>query len=248
MLKLVLRSVVFTAISIAAIGAYAGSAQAFSFRVTQGHQGLGSAMNKTGGYSDFHGLDGFMNVDFNNGTVPTTGPINYSFQNGNRSSVRADRWAATAHTGERNTSNYLAVFNGDAVNINLSSSFNYFGINWGAISANNTFTFFKGNQLVRSITTSDINPLATVTAAHQNNERNGYVHFYADNASEVFDRIVISQASNHGGGFESDNHSFRMGTTGFDWDNPTKAPEPAAMLGLAVVGGAAWLKKRKQAA
>jgi hypothetical protein len=248
MLKSVLKFVVATVIGTVAVSAYASSAQAFSFRVTQGNQTLGSAMNQTGGYSDFYGLNGFQHVDFNSG-LPTTGPIRYSFQNPTgSSSVRSDVWAPTAYTGEKNTSNYLAVFNGNAATINLDSAYSYFGINWGAISANNTFAFYKGNQLIRSITTDDINPLATVSASHQNNERNAYVHFYANNSREVFDRIVISQASRVGGGFESDNHSFRIGSQGFDWNDPTKTPEPATMLGLAAVGGAAWLKKRKQAA
>jgi hypothetical protein len=243
--KLTVKLTCATVVGTIATIACAGSAQAFSFKVTQGNTNLGASMNQSGGYSEFHGLNGFMNVDFNDGTAPTTGPVQYSFQNSG-SSVRDDQWAATAHTGERNNSKYLAVFNGSDVTINLASKFNYFGINWGAISDNNTFTFYRGNKLVKSFNTQDINPLATVTAGHQNNERNAYVHFYADRDSEVFDRIVVSQASTAGGGFESDNHSFRMGSRGFDWETgKEKTPEPAAMLGLAVVGGAAWVKRQR---
>jgi hypothetical protein len=222
--------------------AFAGSAQAFSFSVTKGQADLDGATNR-GAYSDFNGQPGFMNIDFNNGVAPTTGFAKYSFQNGTKSSVRANQWAPTSLTGERNKSKYLAVFNGDKVNIKLDSKFNYYGINWGAISANNTFSFYKGKNLVKSIKTQDINPLATVTAAHQNGEKNAYVHFYADNASEVFDRIEIEQSSTRGGGFESDNHSFHRGSNGF-----TKTPEPASMLGLAAVaGGAAWIKRKRSA-
>jgi hypothetical protein len=222
--------------------AFAGSAQAFSFNVTTGKAALNGATNQ-GAFSDFNGQPGFMNIDFNGGSAPTTGFAQYSFQNGTKSSVRADQWAPTSLTGERNKSKYLAVFNGDKVNIKLDSKFNYYGINWGAISANNTFSFYKGNQLIKSIKTQDINPLATVTAAHQNGEKNAYVHFYADNASEVFDRIEIEQSSTSGGGFESDNHSFSRGSNGF-----AKTPEPASMLGLAAVtGAAAWMKRKRSA-
>ncbi len=220
----------------------AGSAQAFSFNVTTGKAGVNGVTNK-GAFSDFSDKPGFMNIDFDNGSAPTTGFAQYSFQNGTKSSVRADQWAPTALNGARNDSKYLAVFNGDKVNIKLDSKFNYYGINWGAISNNNTFSFYKGDTLVKSIKTQDINPLATVSAAHQNGEKNAYVHFYADNASETFDRIVIDQVSTDGGGFESDNHSFRRGSNGF-----TKTPEPASMLGLAAVaGGAAWVKRKRSA-
>jgi hypothetical protein len=222
--------------------AFAGSAQAFSFNVTTGKAALNGATNQ-GAFSELNGQAGIMNVDFDNGTAPTTGFAKYSFQNGTKSSVRADQWAPTSLTGERNKSKYLAVFNGDKVNIKLDSKFNYYGINWGAISANNTFSFYKGNTLIKSIKTQDINPLATVTAAHQNGEKNAYVHFYADNASEVFDRIEIEQSSTSGGGFESDNHSFQRGSNGF-----AKTPEPASMLGLAAVtGAAAWIKRKRSA-
>jgi hypothetical protein len=241
MLQFLSRIACAAVVGAVAMTAMAGSAQAFTFNVTTGQAALNGATNQ-GAFSDFNGQAGFTNVDFNGG-APTTGFAQYSFQNGTKSSVRADQWAPTSLNGERNTSKYLAVFNGDKVNIKLDSKFNYYGINWGAISANNTFSFYRGNQLIKSIKTQDINPLATVTAAHQNGEKNAYVHFYADNASEVFDRIEIEQSSTTGGGFESDNHSFRRGSNGF-----TKTPEPASMLGLAAVaGGAAWVKRKRSA-
>jgi hypothetical protein len=242
MLQLISRIACAAVVGAVVTTAWAGSAQAFSFNVTTGKAALNGATNQ-GAFSDFNGQAGFTNIDFNGGSAPTTGFAQYSFQNGTKSSVRADQWAPTALNGERNTSKYLAVFNGDKVNIKLNSKFNYYGINWGAISANNTFSFYRGNQLIKSIKTQDINPLATVSAAHQNNEKNAYVHFYADNASEVFDRIEIEQSSTNGGGFESDNHSFLRGSKGF-----AKTPEPTAMLGLAAVtGAAAWMKRKRSA-
>jgi hypothetical protein len=242
MIKMLSRIACAAVVGAVVTTAFAGSAQAFSFNVTTGAAGLDGATNR-GAYSDLNGQPGIMNIDFNSGSVPTTGFAKYSFQNGTKSSVRADQWAPTSLTGERNTSKYLAVFNGDKVNIKLDSKFNYYGINWGAISANNTFSFYRGKNLIKTIKTQDINPLATVSAAHQNGgEKNAYVHFYADKASETFDRIEIEQSSTAGGGFESDNHSFKRGSNGF-----TKTPEPAAMLGLAMVGGAAWLKRKRAA-
>jgi hypothetical protein len=241
MIKMLSRIACAAVVGAVVTTAFAGSAQAFSFNVTTGAAGLDGATNR-GAYSDLNGQPGIMNIDFNSGSVPTTGFAKYSFQNGTKSSVRANQWAPTSLTGERNESKYLAVFNGDKVNIKLDSKFNYYGINWGAISDNNTFSFYRGNNLIKSFTTQDIDPLATVSASHQGGQKNAYVHFYADNASEVFDRIEIEQSSTVGGGFESDNHSFKRGSNGF-----TKTPEPAAMLGLAMVGGAAWLKRKRAA-
>ncbi|MBE9029960.1 PEP-CTERM sorting domain-containing protein [filamentous cyanobacterium LEGE 11480] len=245
-MKFVSKVVCSLVIGTVAVAATAGSADAFSFKVTSGIADIDGSTDR-GAFSDFHGQDGFFNINFDDGIAPTSGPVQYSFQNGNTSSVRNNVWAPTSLTGERNKTDYLAVFNGDSVNIDLDEQFNYYGIAWGAISDNNTFSFYNGSELVKTITTQDIDPVAPVRASHQNGEGNGYVHFYADNANETFNRIVISQISSVGGGFETDNHSFRRGSGGFDYENPTKTPEPAAMLGLAVAGGAAWLKRKRAA-
>jgi hypothetical protein len=239
--KIVLAAVVGTVATIAS----ATSAHAFGFNVTTGLNSPTNATNQ-GAFSDYQALPGVFNIDFNGGSAPTTGPVQYSFENGTKSSVRANQWAPSGAAGQVNSSKYLAVFNGDKVTMNLDSQFNYFGIDWGAISANNTFSFYNGNTLVKSYNTQDINPLATVTGTNQNNEKNGYVHFYTTGANESFNRIVISQSSTTGGGFESDNHSFKRGTGAFD-PNPTKTPEPTAMLGLALASGAAVLKRKRMA-
>lgn len=59
----------------------------------------------------------------------------------------------------------------------------------------------------------------------------------------MFDRIVISQFG--GGGFETDNHSFRRGSNAFDFENPTSVPEPGVVLGLMGVGGLLLRKRNK---
>ena len=109
------------------------------------------------------------------------------------------------------------------------------------------FSFYKGDTLIQSYDTARI--IAEGGFSHNsdlhNNEGNGYVHFYADEASELFDRIVISEAN--GGGFESDNHSFHVGDEGFDGFDPAKVPEPAMRLGLVGIAGM-LVSKRKQAA
>lgn len=227
------------AISAIAALSQAGSAQAISFNITRGAAGPGGVTNQ-GAFSDFWNDPGTKTIDFNSGSAPTTGFAKFSFENASISSVRADRWAPAGANGEVNEGNYLAVFQGGSVTIQLESALRYFGMNWGAISSGNVFSFFKGNNLIKSFSTDDVNPVAPVRADQHGGEGNGYLHFYAD-ASDAFDRIVITQTG--GGGFETDNYSFNAG----DPRDPRKVPEPTAVLGLMAAGGALLLKRRTQA-
>ena len=218
-------------------------AQAFSFKMSSGIAGPNGETNQ-GAFSEFYNLEGTTTVDFNDG-APTDGFASYSLT-GNRAKTLSDRWAPVGANGEKNDSDYLTTFKGSNVVIDLQESLNYFGINWGAADDGNTFSFFKGDTLVEAYDTARIIAEGGFdqTSSYHNNEGNGYVHFYADSALELFDRIVISEAN--GGGFESDNHSFHVGDDRFEGFDAEKVPEPAMMLGL--VGAAGMLvRKRKQA-
>ena len=237
--------------AIASLG-YAGSAQAFSFRMTRGIAAPDGSLDQ-GAFSEFTGKKGVTTINFNDGTAPTTGPVQFSFENGistssGQTGIYNDVWAPAGPDGERNQSNYLAVFQGNKVTIDTTREMNYFGINWGAISPGNEFSFYNGDQLVKSFTTADVNPIAPVKVSHQNDEGSGFIHFYADTANETFNKIVVSQTG--GGGFESDNYSFNEGTDGFDFEDKLEegesTPEPGVMLGLVVVGGVFLLKQNSQ--
>ncbi len=233
----------FSVVALSAIAAlsHMGSAQAISFNITTGVAGPNGVTNQ-GAYSEFHTLKGTTTIDFNSGSVPTSGFAQYSFANNSGSSnVRSDVWAPAGANGEVNTGSYLAVFQGNEVTIKLAETLNYFGINWGAISGGNVFSFFKDNQLVKSISTEDVNPLAPVRAAQHGGEGNGYLHFYSESANDNFNKIIITQTG--GGGFESDNHSFHKGSGAF-----TPVPEPSIVLGLMTAGGSLLLKRKKQVA
>jgi len=232
--------------AIAAFG-YSSSAQAISFNLTKGVAGPGGATNQ-GAYSEFYKDAGVTTIDFNSGTVPTTGLAQYSFENGKSSGVVQDKWAPAGPNGENNVGKYLEVFNGDKVTISLGKTMNYYGIDWGAISANNTFSFFKtvGKDLVNvgAFTSKDVEPLAAKNGVlnKDQNQWNGYLHFYSTSDQDNFDTIQISQSSTEGGGFESDNHSFHEGTGAF-----TQAvPEPGMGLGVLAVGGLFLLKRKSQ--
>jgi hypothetical protein len=232
----------FSVAALSAIAAFShvGSAQAISFKMTTGVAGPNGVTNQ-GAYSEFYTLKETTTIDFNSGAAPTTGFAQYSFANtSGSSSVRSDVWAPAGPTGEVNTGNYLAVFQGNEVTIKLAETLNYFGINWGAISGGNVFSFFKDNQLVKSFSTEDVNPLALVHADQHGGEGNGYLHFYSEGADDNFNKIVITQTG--GGGFESDNHSFHVGKGSF-----TPVPEPSIVLGLMAAGGSLLLKRKKHA-
>ncbi len=230
-------------IRIVAVGALAfvgqvQSAQAFNLRLTNGAASP-TGVTSQGAYSEYAGLRTTKTVDFNSGSAPTTGFAKYSFQSANgSSSVRSDVWAPSGSKGEVNDGKYLAVFEGNNVTIDLADKVKYFGINWGAMSPGNTFSFYNGDSLVKSYSTETVAPLASIHAKQHGGEGNGYAHFTASNTSEMFNRIVISQIG--GGGFESDNHSFNM-------VDPTRTsvPEPGIMLGLAAIGGSVWAKRKR---
>ena len=229
------------ALSAIAAFSHPGSAQAITFNITRGVAAPNGATDQ-GAFSDFVSQKGTKTVDFNSGSAPTTGFAKYTFQNNSgSSSVRADMWAPAGANGEVNKGNYLAVFNGNNVTIDLAETLNYFGMDWGAISPGNVFSFFKGDQLVKSFSTEDVNPVAPIRAAQHGGEGNGYLHFYSEGKNDLFNRIVITQAG--GGGFESDNHSFHIASYG----DPRKVPEPTAILGLMAAGGALLLKRRNAA-
>lgn len=241
--------------AIALLGAV-NPAQAFSFKVTSGIAGPNGETNQ-GAFSEFYGLDGTTTVDFNDGVIPSSGFASYSFSNGgSQSSVRSDRWAPVGANGEKNSSNYLATFQGNNVIIDLAQNLNYFGINWGAAHSGNTYSFYQGDNLLKSFTTADIEAAGgfhlysdlhpgSGLGSQGGGQGNGYVHFYANSAADIFNRIVISQVG--GGGFETDNHSFHVGEDRFGGFDPEKVPEPAMMLGLVGLAGGALLKRKQVA-
>lgn len=261
-MRTVKNAALIAALAAMATVATAGSAEAISFKVTKGIANPFTGATTEGAYSDFAGTKGVTTVDFNSGFEKGgTAPVNvkgkdgktfmtYSFNNGMSTSSGAtgvfnDRWAPAGANGEVNSTKYLAVFAGNVVKMTFAKTMNYFGIDWGAISSGNTFSFFRNGQQVKSFTTADVNPVAPVKAAQHGGEGNGYLHFYSSGVSDVFDEIRISQAG--GGGFESDNHSFHEGSGKFDFEQELKdVPEPTMTLELMAMGGAFLLKRHRK--
>ncbi|MEM1253098.1 MAG: PEP-CTERM sorting domain-containing protein [Cyanobacteria bacterium P01_H01_bin.21] len=200
-----------------------------------------------GAFSDFYSNE-ITTIDFNS-PATQVGENSYTFGNkitytfgksistasGDatgvyKSGIYSDRWAPTGANGEKNTSNYLAVFRGNPVTIDLAADLDYFGVNWGALSEGNNLTFLNNGTEINTFTYRDIEPITPIKAIHQANQGNGYVHFYTDSS---FNQIVLSQTQPSG--FETDNHSFRFGSVS-EKEQPESVPEPAAVIGLVAAG------------
>ncbi|MBT9314603.1 Npun_F0296 family exosortase-dependent surface protein [Leptothoe spongobia] len=230
-------------------------------KVTKGLNLTDDPNGSLGAFSDFYYKEGIVNIDFNDPSErqAVAGKSNaYTFGDesvvftfdkalgSNRTNVKSDVWAPTGANAERNTSDYLAVFQGNSVTVDLANSLNYFGMNWGALSPENKFEFLQVDDqgVETSLGLFDYNNVfgssdskLPTKAAHHNNEYNGFVHFYANEAEGLFNRIKITQ--NGGGGFETDNYSLRFSDQSFDFEEGTdtaETPEPGALLGLAIFG------------
>jgi hypothetical protein len=239
------------ALSLGAIASisYAGSAHALGFSYSAGAY-RDSAVTNQGAFSEQVNNKGYTTLDFNDGKVPSNDEVKYTFSQGTSSTtaysgqtgIYNDVWAPSGIVGtDVNKSNYLAVFSGNTVTIENTKDkvFNYFGFDAGALSVGNTLSFFKGGNLVKEWTYDMMNKIATVSSSQQGGQLNGFFEFFSEGADDNFDKIMLSQ--NDGGGFESDNHTFRTGTGKYE---AAKVPEPSVALGLLAVGGV-FLRKRK---
>jgi hypothetical protein len=236
-------------LSIAALSAivsvaHAGSAQALGVAKTDGIFRNPSITNQ-GAFSAGVNDPNYTTFDFNDAGVPGNNKVKYSFANGTHSTqaysgqtgIYADMWAPSGVNGEVNDSKYLAVFqNNDTVIKAKHGSFDYFGFDAGALSVGNTIKFYRGNKLVKEMDYAEMNNLATVSASQHYGEKNAFLEITAGSKAENFNKIVLSQTT--GGGFETDNHTFRVSST--------SVPEPGAILGLLTVGGMVVVKRQKQ--
>jgi hypothetical protein len=222
--------------------AQAGSAQALGLTKTDGVF-RDPLITDQGAFSEQVNNPNYTTLDFNNGGVPGNDKVKYSFSQGSYSTspgqtgIYNDQWAPSGVSGEKNNSKYLAVFQGnDTIIEAVKGTFNYFGFDAGALSGGNIIKFYNGGTLVRSLDYTEMNNLATVSATQHGGEKNAFLEIFSTNKAENFNKIVLSQVG--GGGFETDNHTFRV--------DPTSVPEPGAILGLLAVGGMVVAKSKKQ--
>ncbi|MEB3209786.1 MAG: PEP-CTERM sorting domain-containing protein [Leptolyngbyaceae bacterium] len=238
------------AIAGAATMTFGASAQAISFGVSAGNSSPTGELNQ-GAFSDFAAREGFATVSFNDLGNPfeaieyssgrvIDGFATYTFSNLRGSSKVVPttsgemRWSPDGANNEINDTSYLQVFSNSTVTIDLAETLNYFGINWGSASPGNVFSFFMGDTMVGSFNVDDIAAEGFAFTGTKSGQGTGYIDFRSESEADNFNRIVISQIG--GGGFETDNHTFRVGTGQFSPDAPKDVPEPGALLGLAALG------------
>ncbi|OKH50379.1 PEP-CTERM sorting domain-containing protein [Calothrix sp. HK-06] len=238
------KALTIAALSAVASLSYAGSAHALGFTYNAGSFRT-PGVTSEGSFSNNVNQQGYTTFDFNNGAVPGNDTVKYSFSSAaplptpGQTGIYTDQWAPSGVSGEVNKSNYLAVFQGNdaIIQANDGKKFNYFGLNLGALSSGNTLRFFDGANLVKELTYELMTKLAPTAAQQHGGEKNGFFEFFSEGNNDNFDKIVLSQVG--GGGFETDNHTFRVGTGKY-----TSVPEPGIVLGLVGVGGM-FLRKRK---
>jgi hypothetical protein len=227
-------------VAAASLVGLAAPAQALTFNLSSGIAGPNGETNQ-GSYSEFSQQEGFVTVDFNNGTAPSSGFASYSFvdtsRGGSDSYVTYNKWAPDGSNNEVNRSTYLQVFSGQDVVIEFTETLNYFGINWGSESPGNIFSFYLDDQEVGRFGIEDVD---FEQIGSLSNQGTGYLDFRAESSADVFNKIVISQYG--GGGFETDNHTFRAGSGGFD---AADVPEPSILAGLLILGGMVATKRQR---
>jgi hypothetical protein len=236
------------ALSAIASVIHAGSAQALGLTKTDG--AFRDAATNQGAFSEQVNNSNYTTFDFNDAGVPGNNKVQYSFSNGSHSTqaysgqtgIYSDMWSPSGVNGEVNDSKYLAVFQGNdtVIEAKKGKTFKYFGFDAGAISGGNIIKFFNGDKLVKSMDYQEMNNLATLSASQHGGEKNAFLEIFSQGTEDNFNKIVLSQVG--GGGFETDNHTFRIGKGAYD---PTSVPEPGAILGLLTVGGMAVVKRRK---
>ncbi|MBF2015759.1 MAG: PEP-CTERM sorting domain-containing protein [Rivularia sp. T60_A2020_040] len=253
-----------TALSAIATVSYAASAQAANFTYSSGGYRNANVTNQ-GSFSESVNQQGYETFDFNGSTtLPGNDRVKYSYDGSGRTQVvtlnnkSEMKWAPAAVVAEDNKSQYLQVFEGKKVVIETAKqgdTFNYFGLHLGSLSDGNVLEFFnagkavefdyldtKGVQKVATTLTFDLLKTLAPTLGY-GNQTNGFFEFFSQGFNDNFDKIVISQ-SNNKGGFETDNHTFRIAKG--KYSQAASVPEPSIALGILAVGGSMFVGKRKQ--
>jgi hypothetical protein len=172
--------------------------------------------------------------------------------------------AGAVYTGQFATNiNSIATTNltfADTTTNNNAAGIKYFGLFYSSLDSLNQLTFYDGSNILAEFTFSNIPQLLNNDSALVGgpyNQYGAFFNFYAD-AGEQITKIQFKQLG--GGGFESDNHTFRvpdaLSVSGNEVDpaglsvttgtlRTQKIPEPGDVFGTLVGGILAWGFKRK---
>jgi hypothetical protein len=151
-----------------------------------------------------------LTVNFDLGTAPTTGPIQYNYLPSN---IQTGSVAGITLAPTGDASTYLSVSPGfgNPVTITFNEDVNYFGFYASSLDPFNTISFYEGNSLRLTMTGS-----AIITAAG-GTVRDAYVNIFALAPADNFNKVVLASSQ---AAFETDNHSFRAADGRFDGQVP----------------------------
>ena len=186
-------------------------------------------------------VSGATTIDFNGGTVPSSGFATFSYPNGT-TLVRSTNVANTAAAPIGDSSPYLSIGpspNASPVTVTFQSPVNYFGLYWGSIDSFNQISFYKNaSDTTASATYSGTTILSTASGAQTVDEENRYVDFNSSNASDSFQKVVLSSS---GQAFESDNYAYKQAATAVPWDFSSNQ---GVALAVPLFIGARMMKQR----
>jgi hypothetical protein len=185
-------------------------------------------------------------------------------------SLKVANYGENGQTAGAGYSGKFAANIGDVMTTNLTftdvtakdnaAGIKYFGLFYSSLDILNQLTFYDGSNILAEFTFSNIPQLLnndSALAGGPYNQYGAFFNFYAD-AGEQITKIQFKQLG--GGGFESDNHTFRvpdaLSVSGNEVDpaglNVTtgtlrtkKIPEPGDVFGTLVGGILAWRLKRQ---
>jgi hypothetical protein len=148
----------------------------------------------------------------------------------------------------------------DTTTGNNAAGIKYFGLFYSSLDSLNQLTFYDGSNVLAEFTFSNIPQLLNNDSALKGgpyNQYGAFFNFYAD-AGEQITKIKFTQLG--GGGFESDNHTFRVpdavSISGNEVDpaglsvttgtlRTQKIPEPGDVIGT-LIGGIFALGLKRQ--
>jgi hypothetical protein len=168
-------------------------------------------------------------VDFNSGA-----PGFYSGQG----TVLADSIPGKSAAPAGDSTWYYSVaypWSSGSATAQLTGGYDYFGLYWGSIDEYNTLQFYAGNELMQTVTGSDVIAAGATLGDQVSAGANRYVNFFFHDMQ--FDKVVFSTS---GYAFETDNHAYGR----------TSVPEPAsfALMGIGLAAIGMFTRRRRQVA
>jgi hypothetical protein len=172
-----------------------------------------------------------MNVNFNDGTLPSVWPVIYD---GLSTNVVTGNISSVSAAPPNNTSAYLTIgpSRGQSVTVRFQALMDYFGFYVGSLDNYNFIDFYRGTNLIRTFSGTEIASIGGFPA-DGNQGRGIYVNVFANGATEHFDKVVLRSTGN---AMDSDNHSFRAVERAITTAaNPVPEPGTYLAVGLGLI-------------